>query len=280
MTAPKRRARREKLGRHVLINGDAMTVLRRMNAASIDVIVTSPPYNIGLPYNSYKDAMADADYLDWMIRICQQLKRVLRPEGSFFLNISGTSRRPWLPFELAMRLQPLFSLQNHIIWVKSLAIGDVTHGHFKPLNSTRFLNHNHEHVFHFTHEGAVVIDRLAIGVPFKDKSNIARRNHARDCRCRGNTWYIPYETVRTKQQKFMHPGTFPVGLPGACLALHGVDENSIVLDPFLGSGSTLVAAEGAGANGIGIELDPTYYRTARARLRALMPARAGENAHS
>lgn len=270
MKTPKRRARREKLGRHVLVNGDALTVLRRMKAASVDVIVTSPPYNIGLSYNSYKDSLEDADYLAWMTLICRQLKRVLRSDGSFFLNISGTSRQPWLPFELALKLQPFFSLQNHIIWVKSLAIGDVTHGHFKPLNSSRFLNHNHEHVFHFTHEGAVAIDRLAIGVPFKDKSNIARRNHARDCRCRGDTWYIPYETVRTKRQKFMHPGTFPVELPASCLALHGTDGNSVVLDPFLGSGSTLVAAQEAGAHGVGIELDPIYFRTARARLRALL----------
>ncbi len=229
MTVPKRRARREKSGRHVLINGDAMTVLRRMKAASIDVIVTSPPYNIGLPYNSYKDVMADADYLDWMVRICQQLKRVLRPEGSFFLNISGTSRRPWLPFELAMRLQPLFSLQNHIIWVKSLAIGDVTHGHFKPLNSTRFLNHNHEHVFHFTHEGDIVIDALPSVCPSRIRVTL-RDATTREIYAAVAIPVYPLRN-RTHEAAEIHASrTFPIGLPGACLALHGVNEKSIVLD--------------------------------------------------
>jgi hypothetical protein len=104
---------------------------------------------------------------------------VLAPEGSFFLNISGSNSRPWLPFELIVRLRRLFVLQNHITWIKSIATGDDSVGHFKPLAGARFLNHNHEHIFHLTLGGAVKLDRLAVGVPFKDKSNIARRGHKR-----------------------------------------------------------------------------------------------------
>ena len=63
----------------------------------------------------------------------------------------------------------------------------------------RYLNHTHEHVFHFTKEGAVPLDRLAVGVPFKDKSNIARWGHARDRRCAGDVWFIPYETIRSNR---------------------------------------------------------------------------------
>lgn len=272
MTEAKRRSRRFSIGRHKIVNGDALPVLRRMATDTVDVIVTSPPYNIGLQYGAYSDTRELEDYLSWMTMVCQQLKRVLRPNGSFFLNVSGTSRQPWLPFELAMRLKPLFALQNHILWVKSVAVGETTFGHFKPLNSSRFLNHNHEHIFHFSHHGNVEIDRIAIGVPYTVKSNISRRNHQVDCRCRGNTWYIPYETVRTKKQKFMHPGTFPVALPATCLALHGIKPETVVLDPFLGSGSTLIAAEDAGVVGVGIELDPAYAKTARDRLKQHLAA--------
>jgi site-specific DNA-methyltransferase (adenine-specific) len=133
------------------------------------------------------------------------------------------------------------------------------------LAGTRFLNHNHEHIFHLTLEGDVKLDRLAIGVPFKDKSNIARRGHARDARCRGNTWFIPYKTVQSKTGKFNHPGTFPVDLPRWCIRLHG-RANAVVLDPFMGAGTTLVAARREGARGIGIELDPAYVEVARQRL--------------
>jgi site-specific DNA-methyltransferase (adenine-specific) len=143
-------------------------------------------------------------------------------------------------------------------------------GHFKPVAGQRFLHQAHEHVFHLTLSGAVALDRLALGVPYKDKSNIARRGHAADLRCRGNTWFIPYDTVRTKAQKFNHPGTFPVDLPRWCIRLHGKPE-AVVLDPFMGTGTTLVAALREGVTGIGIEMDPAYVEIAEARLGAEVP---------
>ena len=148
-----------------------------------------------------------------MVRVAEGVRRVMRPEASFFLNISGSSSRPWLPFELIVRLRPLFALQNHITWIKSIALPGDSVGHYKPVSGARFLNHAHEHIFHLTLDGSARLDRLAVGVPFKDKSNIARRGHASDRRCRGNTWFIPYQTVQSRAEKFHHPGTFPLDLP-------------------------------------------------------------------
>ena len=254
-------------GRHTLIEGDCLATLASLPAASVDVVVTSPPYNLDLRYRSYRDSRAEDEYLGWMVQVCTELRRVMKPGASFFLNISGSSMRPWLPFELIVRLRPLFELQNHIVWVKSIAIGDDSSGHYKPVNGARYLNHAHEHVFHLTLDGHVKLDRLAVGVPFKDKSNIARRGHAQDLRCRGNTWFIPYRTVNSRAQKFHHPGTFPVELPQWCIRLHGADA-PVVLDPFMGTGTTLVAAQREGARGIGIDIDPHYVAIARERLAA------------
>ncbi|MDF7674478.1 site-specific DNA-methyltransferase [Acetobacteraceae bacterium ESL0709] len=270
------RTRREALGRHVLIRGDSGRVLKKIAPGSIDVIVTSPPYNIGLDYRSYQDRLAEEDYLDWMEDICVKLHRVLQAQGSFFLNIAGSSAQPWLPFELVVRLRKLFVLQNHISWVKSIAVRDVTHGHFKPVNSKRYLNRNHEHIFHLTKKGDVPLHRLEAGVPFTDKSNINRRRHQQDKRCRGDTWFLPYDTVRSKEQKFSHPGTFPVSLPMTCLRLHGVRSDLTVLDPFMGTGTTLVAAEKLGVKAIGIEADTRYVRTARERLRNCIEEAQGD----
>ena len=122
--------------------------------------------------------------------------------------------------------------------------------------------------FHFTKFGRVQLDRLAIGVPFKDKTNIARRGHKRDKRCAGNVWFIPYKTVQSKAQKFYHPAGFPVALPERCIKLHG-KESAVVLDPFLGSGSTLVAAIQLGCSGIGIEIDTKYAQISTARLKCI-----------
>jgi site-specific DNA-methyltransferase (adenine-specific) len=250
---------------HRLHCGDCLAVLADLPADSADIVVTSPPYNLDLAYGAYNDRLTETAYLDWMVAVCTALRRVMKPDASFFLNISGSNSRPWLPFELIVRVRELFVLQNHITWIKSIATEDDSVGHYKPLNGQRFLNHNHEHIFHLTLDGQVRLDRLAIGVPFKDKSNIARRGHARDVRCRGNTWFIPYRTVQTKAEKFNHPGTFPVDLPRWCIRLHG-KPGATVLDPFAGAGTTLVAAEREGAVGIGIEIDAAYVAVAMERL--------------
>ncbi|MCP1212073.1 DNA-methyltransferase [Acetobacter okinawensis] len=263
--APPARAKRYKVGRQDIVQGDCLRALRRMQAESVDVIVTSPPYNIGLSYRSYPDRREEDDYLDWMVQVATQLQRVLRPDGSFFLNISGSSAMPWLPFELAVRLRELFVLQNHISWVKSISVGEDSFGHFKPMNSQRYLHRGHEHLFHFTLEGDVPLDRLSAGVPYKDKTNIARRGHRQDRRCRGDAWFIPYETVRGRAEKFDHPGTFPIALPEQCILLHG-KSGGRVLDPFMGTGTTLLAAQRLGCSGMGMEIDAEYVAIARARL--------------
>src|SRR5579863_506280 len=250
---------------HRLICGDCLTVLPTLEAELVDVVVTSPPYNLGLSYRGYDDDRAEDEYLDWFAEVAGQVRRMMKPDGSFFLNISGSSSAPWLPFELIVRLRPTFVLQNHIVWIKSIATKGDSVGHFKPVGGRRFLHHNHEHIFHLTLSGNVKLDRLAIGVPFKDKSNIARRGHPKDLRCRGNTWFIPYDTVQSKAEKFHHPSTFPVALPRWCIRLHG-RENAVVLDPFMGTGTTVVAAELENARGIGIDCDQSYVAIARRRL--------------
>ena len=243
-------------------------MLPDLEPASIDVVVTSPPYNLGIAYGRYSDTRQEDDYLAWMTDVAAAIRRVMRPDASFFLNIAGSPTQPWLPFELIVRLRRLFVLQNHLVWVKSIATGaEGAVGHNKPVGGARFLNRNHEHLFHLTLSGQVPLDRLAVGVPFRDKSNIARRGHAQDLRCRGDTWFVPYDTVQARRQKFDHPGTYPVDLPRWCIRLHG-KPGAVVLDPFAGAGTTLVAALLEGADGIGIEIDPAYVETARARLAA------------
>ena len=139
-------------------------------------------------------------------------------------------------------------------------------GHYKPVNSERYLMGAHEYVFHFTKTGSVKLDKLAVGVPYRDKSNIGRwKSATRDVRDRGNTWYIPYETVTGAKP---HPAAFPVRLPEMCIRLHGLREEPplLVLDPFMGTGSTAVAAERLGCHYVGFEVDPHYVEVARARV--------------
>ena len=254
------------VGRQRIIQGDCLPRLRDLADGTFDLVITSPPYNIGVAYGTYADRRPKKAYLAWLTEVTIELKRVLRDDGSFFLNLAGTSADPWLPMEVAGALRHLFHIQNHIVWVKSISIGNDTMGHFKPIHSSRYLNHSHEALFHLTKSGVSPIDRLAVGVPFKDKSNIARWGHARDRRCAGNVWFIPYETVRSRREKYYHPAGFPLELPKRCMKMHG-RQNAAVLDPFLGAGTTLVAAEELGLMGTGIELDEKYVKIARQRLK-------------
>ena len=112
-------------------------------------------------YGTYQDQRDEGDYLDWMLACATEVRRTMAPDASFFLNITGSSSRPWLPFELMVRLRGLFQLQNHITWVKSISVGEDSLGHFKPIRSDRFLHRNHEHIFHLTQTGNVAIKRLA-----------------------------------------------------------------------------------------------------------------------
>ena len=158
-------------------------------------------------------------------------------------------------------------LENEILWVKSIAIDEVTTGHFKPINSPRFLSQTHEFVFHLTKTGDLPIDRLAIGVPYMDKSNLKRwKGVANDLRCAGNSWFIPYETSQESRKSKLHPATFPSELPRKCLLLAGVTPGCTVLDPFCGTGTTLVVAEALGARAVGIDLSRTFLEVTASRL--------------
>ena len=253
------------VGRQALHLGDCLEHLRRLDAGCVDVCVTSPPYNIGVAYSTHDDRMPKAAYLDWMGCVAAEIARVLRDDGALFLNVGSTNVDPWIALDVASQFRRAFTLQNQIVWVKSVSVGEDTFGHFKPINSPRFLNNNHEAIFHFTKSGRTVIDRLAVGVPFKHKSNIARWGHARDRRCAGNVWFLPYKTVQSRTEKFDHPAGFPVSLPERCIRLHG-KADAVVLDPFMGTGTTLLAAEQLGCSGIGVDVDRAYVERAARRL--------------
>jgi site-specific DNA-methyltransferase (adenine-specific) len=250
--------------------------MSRLADESVDLVVTSPPYNLGISYGKYSDCQDRQSYLAWCDEWAGQIRRVLKSNGSFFLNIGAAPSNPMLPHEIVMTLCDLFVLQNTIHWIKSIAIGDRegelrSHGHFKPINSKRFLNDCHEYVFHFTKSGRVELNRLALGVPYQDKSNISRWAHTRgnDLRCRGNTWFVPYETIQSREKERPHPATFPVQLVEWCIKLHGAPRLGTMLDPFLGIGHSAVAAQRCGVNKfMGFEIDEVYLAEARRRVRS------------
>ncbi len=259
-----------------IYNIDCLKGLPQLDFASVDIIVTSPPYNIGKQYPSYNDDRPRNEYLRWMEQVATKSKRVLKDTGSFFLNVGGKPTDPWIALDLAYRFRRHYVLQNTIHWIKSIAIqkedvgkskiffDDIAVGHYQPVNSVRYLSNCHEYLFHFTKNGDVSLSQLAIGVKYQDKTNIGRwKKASKDLRGRGNTWFIPYKTIQNARS---HPTFFPEKLPEMCIRLHGYTHTTLVLDPFMGTGSTAVACQKLKVKYIGFEIDNTYVAYAQKRL--------------
>lgn len=242
---------------------------------SVDLVVTSPPYNLDIQYSQYADDQSRTDYLDWCDQWIDEVSRVLAPGGSFFLNLGSSPSNPYLPHELILRTRDRFVLQNTFHWIKSISLESdgetITKGHFKPINSPRYVNDCHEFIFHLTKSGKVPVDRKAVGVPYVYKCNIDRWGHTggEDKRCRGNNWFIPYKTIQRRANERPHPATFPIELAERCILLHGAGAQSTMLDPFLGLGSSAIAAQRRDIGRfVGFEIDADYLRLARERLDA------------
>jgi site-specific DNA-methyltransferase (adenine-specific) len=263
----------------------------QLEPESIDVVVTSPPYNLGTSYKAYDDTIPRPAYLDWLEEWASKTSSVLHDDGSVFLNIGAKPSDPTVPFQVLERMQKHFQLQNVIHWIKSIAIqkedvgnypgitGNIGVGHFKPINSPRYLNDCHEYIFHLTKHGGVALDRLSIGVEYQDKSNVARwKSAGKDRRCRGNTWFVPYRTIRSRDKQRPHPATFPARIPEMCIQLHGLERAHKVLDPFLGIGNSAVACVELGVDFVGFEIDQDYFaESCRALQTAARDAEGSED---
>lgn len=249
----------------VIHHGDCLTLLS--NAEPVDIIVTSPPYNINMKYDVYNDKLSNSSYLEWIDKLAVSLYHVLKPNGSLFLNVMANSKNPWLVHDIGNRFRKYFRLQNEICWVKSITMNDETKGSFRPSISNRFLNRNHETILHFTVNGDVKIDRLAVGCKYVEQYNRTRNGRRMDDRrCAGNVWFIPY-TKGGINKINTHPAAFPLELPLRCIKLHGFDSNTIVMDPFMGSGTTALAAKQLGLRFIGFEISKEYIEIAEKRLK-------------
>lgn len=287
---------------------DCVAGMLALPAKSVDIVVTSPPYNLGIDYSTYSDNKPRQEYLDWLDQVFQAVKHCLKDDGHFWLNVGYSNIDPWVGMDVAQVARRQFVLQNNFTWVKSITIGETTTGHFKPINSERFANPTWEHFFHFTKSGSVPCDKLAIGVPymwdcnidnsgrirgrlakkygFKDikdfnrnadvsvraqfdqelSDKLASQSPRPDRRCRGNSWYIPYDTIANREKhRGSHPATYPVGLVEQAIKFSGL-KSGVLVDPFMGSGTSAIAALNCGLEYIGYDIDSDYRQFALDRI--------------
>jgi site-specific DNA-methyltransferase (adenine-specific) len=222
----------------MLIQGDSQIVLRTMPNEGIDLVVTSPPYK-------------DSDgYTEELMRdVFTETFRVQKDNTLLFLNFGHLAEDKFRPFRVCQILMEIgYSLNETIVWVKN---------HYKPIQGSRRLNNLTEFIFLMYKGKMPKLDRLAVGSPYEDKSNVGRYSD-KDLKCSGNVFKINYPTIQKSAQR-LHPYQFPVELPLRCIKLAGL-THGIVLDPFAGSGTVGKACEITENAFIGIELND-YQRT-------------------
>tara|TARA_B100000424_G_scaffold251902_1_gene227759 strand:+ start:855 stop:1646 length:792 start_codon:yes stop_codon:yes gene_type:complete len=255
-----------------LYNDDCLNVLPTLSDKSVDLIITSPPYNIGRSYNKYNDNRKD--YVSWLIKIFNDCCRILKTDGHLFLNLSSTKNYPFACYKIAEQLD--WQLQNNIIWAKSIEIDGYVRGYSTPTSSKRYLQNGWEHIFHFTKNGNTEIDLEWSGVPYNTDYNNAVRNEKRSGKSWRTTttcWYYTYKSKATKEINRqitgdkLHPAIYPNSLVEKCIKVSGL-KKGIVLDPFMGTGTTGLVAKKYNLNFTGIEIDQDYFEFAKQRINA------------
>lgn len=240
-----------------IYNMDCMDGLKQLESESVDVIVTSPPYWKGFEYEAYFNSYKQ--YLDWCLEWMRECKRVLKPNGTFYLNVSNDSETTIRAFELMeiATKELMFKLHDTIIWYRY---------NQQPANTNRQLTNQCEYVFMFRHTSA------NIDLHKEDAYN--KNPHMFETKNLGNVWKLPFNSGKKcisgfgrkeTKSKFGHSG-FPLELPETCILLSS-NEGDTALDMFMGSGTTAVACVKNNRNYIGFELSKEYCEMANDRVK-------------
>ena len=229
-----------------MIVGDCIEVMKDFNSNSYDAVITSPPYNIGVDYGQdINDSLSQEDY---NIFTEKWLSESLRVAKVAVVNFGNKTSYPIALAHFMLTASKVGVVQQDIIWAKSVSTPEFSKGHFKPVNSNRYVTNVVEHIIVISRDGNYFLDKLSVGVPFADKSNINRfKSNTSDLRCRGNLWFLPY---KTRTEKIKHPATYPSELAEMMIKL--VSAKS-VLDPFHGAGNTEIACKNLGVTYEGID---------------------------
>ncbi len=261
-----------------LILGDSKKELKKLEANSVDLIVTSPPY-ADQRKSTYGGIPAN-DYVDWFLPISEQLLRVLKPSGTFILNIKekvieGERSTYVMELILAMRKQGWLWTEE-FIWHKKNSYPGKWPNRFRD-SWERLLQFNKEKHFSMYQEEVMV--------PMGDWSKARLKNLSETDKTRDNSkvgsgfgkkianWTDrekAYPTnvlhLATECNNKNHSAAFPQELPEWFIKLF-TKENDTVLDPFMGSGTTVTVANKMKRHSIGIEIIPEYYQRVKEQVR-------------
>lgn len=241
--------------------GDCLDAVRKIPSESVDLVVSSPPYNIGKEYETKREL---EHYLEEQRAVLRECHRILKPTGSIFWQVGSFSHKGML-IPLDVKFFPIFEEmnmlpRNRIIWVRQ-------HG----LHASKKFSGRHESILWFTKGEDFYFDLDAIRVPQKWQNKKSFRGENKgELTCNpegknpGDVWV--FQNVKhNHEEQTIHPAQFPEGLI-ARIVLSTTPQNGVVFDPYMGTGTVAVVARDHARHFSGAELEPRYHAVALRRL--------------
>lgn len=239
-----------------IICGDCLEIMKRIPDNSIHLAITSPPYNVGIDYDNHHDQMNYDEYLDWLMKVWIETKRILVHGGRFCLNIAPTSIKNFRPihYDFAAQMMKIgMIMRTEILWYKQTIRKRTAWGSWKSPSNPHILP---------SWEYVLVFSKGSWQLPGDPKNaDITRYEFEKFS---DGFWYIPPETQRNG-----HPAPFPEELIYRLIKFYSYRGN-IVLDMFGGTGTVALVAHKTNRKFIHIDISKEYCENAKKRLGKVM----------
>lgn len=255
---------------NTLVNGDCLKEMKKIREGSVDLVFADPPFNIGYKYDSYNDSLSSKEYLKWTEEWLNRVNDVLKPNGSLYIAIGDEYAA-----ELKIRIDKLgMTMRNWIIWHYTFGV-----------SCKKKFSRSHTHILYyvkdkknFTFNDDEVRVESARQKVYKDKranpkgkipdSTWVLRPDEVNCFSQdSDTWNVS-RVCGTFKERTEHPCQMPELLLERIIKVSS-NKGDMVLDPFAGSGTTLVVAKKLERRFIGIEISPKYINGIVERLRSI-----------
>lgn len=240
--------------------GDCRELIKKISSESVDLVVTSPPYNIGKKYGQYTDKVSLEDWKSLINDVTKEIYRILKPNGSFFLNLSP------IPYGSDKEILPLPYLGYNIMKSNNFFIRNIITWTFNNMqNCTNRLSGRYENIIWGVKDLKNYKFNLDdIRIPYITKNDKRLTGSGRNPT---DVWYFDrVNNMVKKKNNLSHPTIYPIDMIERIIKMSS-NEGDIILDPFLGSGTSVVAAAKLNRKGIGFELDKKYESEIKSRIQ-------------